>query len=653
MSKLTSRLLLAMAPLLSLLGLTIAPLAASPAAASVTPTVTVPAAADLGGSAPTLYKTLTGGAVISISGFDPATNYRAILSDSGAFVSVSRKYNNLMTNSALNDGAHHAVTFVGTPSQINKALATATLASSGQPGTLKVSVGDANLFTDPETGFSYAVVNCGGCSWNSAYSAVASNTYAGMQGYLFSPRSAHQDEFVADLVSTDSWMGASDDYTKINVACGNSNFTGQGTGSQAANNAALSEGKWFWVTGPMKCTRFFTETAGVSGYPASGGGGNVVNNEYNGWANGEPNNWGGSENYSEKYANSPGWNDYGASMTLQAYIVQYGGTPGDNPTTSDSASASTDIGAAPGAPGTPTISDWWSGNSYITVEIAPPASDGGSPVTGYTVVPYQVLGHKVDHSASCSQTWTNGSYSDYECTGVQNFKKYSFMVSATNAYGTGGVNDLYRNNGGYVTPEFNHDVDNVNVTGLSTADVSWYAPADNIVAYKVLAMRGYNRIGGSCTVTVSSGTAADPYSCTVRHLKANEYFSFQLQIKMAGGKFTPVDNDCWDCYYSATTGQRPGDVTGIRARSNHNGSMDVWFNSMPGSYNSVHTAYAYTDLGVLVTSCSMGYGYESNGCTLNGLTQGVKYKIYVVSENTTTNDGFTPTKKSLSIHRIA
>jgi hypothetical protein len=403
----------------------------------------------------------------------------------------------------------------------------------------------------------------------------------------------------------------------------------------------------------MKCTRFFTETRGERGYPSTPGGGNVVNNEYNAWANGEPNNWGGSENYSEKYANQPGWNDFGADQNLQAYIVQYGGTPGDNPTTSASASASTDIGVAPGAPGTPNISDWWDGTGYVGVEINPPASDGGSPVTGYIVVPYQVIGHKVDHSASCLQTWTNGSTVDYECTGVEPFKKYSFMVSATNAYGTGGVSDLYRNNGAYVTPGVDRNVDNVNVTGLSTADVSWHAPVDNIVAYKVLAMRGYNRIGGSCTVTVSPGTAGDLYSCTVRHLKANEYFSFQLQIKMAGGKFTPVDNSCWDCYYGATTGQRPGDVTGIRARSNHNGSMDVWFNSMPGSANSVHRAYAYTDLGVLVTSCSMGYGYDNNICTLNGLTQGVKYKIYVVSENATTSGGFAPTKKSLSIHRIA
>jgi Domain of unknown function (DUF1929)/Fibronectin type III domain/Glyoxal oxidase N-terminus len=85
--------------------------------------------------------------------------------------------------------------------------------------------------------------------------------------------------------------------------------------------------------------------------------------------------------------------------------------------------------ATPTAPAAPTAVMAVAGNAQATVSWTAP-SDGGSPITGYTVTPY--LG-----TTALAPTSVDGGTTSTTITGLTNGSAYTFTVSATNAIGTG------------------------------------------------------------------------------------------------------------------------------------------------------------------------------------------------------------------------
>lgn len=77
------------------------------------------------------------------------------------------------------------------------------------------------------------------------------------------------------------------------------------------------------------------------------------------------------------------------------------------------------------APGAPTIGTATAGNAQATVAFTAPASNGGSPITSYTV------------TANPGAITRNATSSPYTFTGLTNGTAYTFTVTATNATGTG------------------------------------------------------------------------------------------------------------------------------------------------------------------------------------------------------------------------
>jgi trimeric autotransporter adhesin len=81
--------------------------------------------------------------------------------------------------------------------------------------------------------------------------------------------------------------------------------------------------------------------------------------------------------------------------------------------------------AVPTAPGAPTIGTATAGNASATVTWTAPASNGGSPITGYVITP------------STGSAVTVGNVTSDDVTGLTNGSSYTFTVAATNALGTG------------------------------------------------------------------------------------------------------------------------------------------------------------------------------------------------------------------------
>ena len=84
-------------------------------------------------------------------------------------------------------------------------------------------------------------------------------------------------------------------------------------------------------------------------------------------------------------------------------------------------------------PGAPTIVTVTQPMPSATVTWTAPSSNGGSPITAYTVAP-RTRPHPANGGESC--TWTTGPLT-CTITGLTNGDTYSFTVTATNAVGTG------------------------------------------------------------------------------------------------------------------------------------------------------------------------------------------------------------------------
>ena len=136
-------------------------------------------------------------------------------------------------------------------------------------------------------GHYYDFITASGISWTAAKTAAEGLSYYGLPGYLVTVTSQGENDFVANRLQGQGWMGASDDAV---------------------------EGDWRWVSGPEAGTLFWQ----------GNGAGSAIGGNYNNWAPGEPNNQGG-ENYAH-FLTSAQWNDFPLSLgSIQGYVVEYGG----------------------------------------------------------------------------------------------------------------------------------------------------------------------------------------------------------------------------------------------------------------------------------------------------------------------------------------
>jgi len=203
-------------------------------------------------------------------------------------------------------GAYSEIAFRGTAAELNTVLKTLEVNNTTGLGEVTINIvpNRISIYTNAEGVTSYyEVVSSGNIIWSNARAGALAKTFNGLTGYLANLTSAGESAFIQSKLSSDGWIGASDQ---------------------------AEEGKWRWMDGPEAGLQFWQGAA--NGSRVAGGAGQVKT-AWSDWANGEPN-----DAFGEDYAYAIGggsWNDFsGINNTPTAYVVEYGGVAGISANTS-------------------------------------------------------------------------------------------------------------------------------------------------------------------------------------------------------------------------------------------------------------------------------------------------------------------------------
>jgi hypothetical protein len=163
-------------------------------------------------------------------------------------------------------------------------------------------------------------------------------------------------------------------------------------------------------------------------------------------------------------------------------------------------------------PGAPTIGTATAGNAQATVTFTAPVSNGGSPITGYTV------------TSSPGGITRTGSASPITVTGLTNGTTYTFTVTATNANGTGPASAV--SNSVTLSTVPGAPTIGTATAGNAQATVTFTAPVSNggspITGYTVTSSPGgITRTGSASPITVAGLTNLTTYTFTVTATNAN------------------------------------------------------------------------------------------------------------------------------------
>ena len=308
-------------------------------------------------------------------------------------------------------------------------------------------------------------------------------------------------------------------------------------------------------------------------------------------------------------------------------ITVTGLTNGDSYTFTVAATNTVGTGPASGAsnpvtpattPGAPSEVGATAGDGQATVSFSPPASNGGSPITGYTVTATDAT-----DPAHGGQTAT-GPASPITVTGLTNGDSYTFTVAATNAVGTGPASGASNPVTPATTPGAPSEVGAT--AGDGQATVSFSPPASNggspITGYTVTATDatdpahgGQTATGPASPITVTGLTNGDSYTFTVAATNA-------VGTGPASGASNPVT--------PATTPGAPSEVGATAG----DGQATVSFS--PPASNGGSPITGYTVTATDATDPAHG-GQTATGpaspITVTGLTNGDSYTFTVAATN--------------------
>jgi type II secretory pathway pseudopilin PulG len=264
------------------------------------------------------------------------------------------------------------------------------------------------------------------------------------------------------------------------------------------------------------------------------------------------------------------------------------------------------------------------GNNSSEVSWSAPASNGGAPITLYTVT-------ASDHTSpgNGGQSCTSSSLAPCTVTGLTNGDTYSFVVTATNGSGVGPVSAP--SNSVVPIPVPSAPLNPLATPGNAQATVTWSASSSNggtpITSYTVTATDQTTPANGGQTCTWSTGAL----TCTLTSLTNGNSYTFTVTATNANGTgpasvaTTPV-----------TPFTTPGAPTGVAGVSYANSQAAVSWNAPTDTGGSPITAYelqyaagpSYSSWTVFSTTIT------GTSTTVTGLTNGTNYEFEVAAQNT-------------------
>jgi subtilisin family serine protease len=276
---------------------------------------------------------------------------------------------------------------------------------------------------------------------------------------------------------------------------------------------------------------------------------------------------------------------------------------------------------ADNVPGAPTNVVATDGNGQATVTWSAPSSDGGSPITGYTVTA----------TPGGQQSVVDGSTLSAVVLGLTNGTSYTFMVVATNAAGSSAPSAPSN----AVTPKAVPGAP-TNVSAVAAnhaATVSWTPPSSNGGS----ALTGYTLTASPGGATKSVGPAATSTSFT--GLTNGTSYTFTIVATNANGSSVPSSPS-----NAVTPRTVPGAPTNPVATAG-NGSASVTWSAPASNGGSAITGYT-------VTSNVGGFSASVDGSTLtavvSGLTNGTSYQFRVIATNEAGNGGQSPLSNAVT-----
>ncbi len=256
-------------------------------------------------------------------------------------------------------------------------------------------------------------------------------------------------------------------------------------------------------------------------------------------------------------------------------------------------------------PGAPSITSVTSGNAQVIVQFAPPASDGGSPITSYTVI------------STPGNLQATGAGSPLTVTRLTNGQPYTVKIKCTNAVGTGVLSGASAS----VTPKGPPGAPTVGAVSQSgllgdRASVAFTAPSNTggsaITGYIVTSTPG--GFTGTGTVTPIVVTGLTP---TV------SYKFFVNAINAIGTSA----NSVLSANFIPTGRPSAPVISGVAVGD---GSLTVSF-STPANNGAPITSYtAIAQPGGTIMTLS---GATAAPITIPGLTNGQSYTITVTATN--------------------